>query len=89
MGITSGMKFEFQQVRIQPGDMLLGFTDGVTEALSPHGEFFTSKQLLSVLEQPADSGSDLIKRIETNVFNHIRNGAPSDDITMLTVHRLH
>ena len=89
VGITSGMKFEFQQVRIQPGDMLLGFTDGVTEALSPHGEFFTSKQLLSVLEQPADSGSDLIKRIETNVFNHIQNGAPSDDITMLAVQRLH
>jgi serine phosphatase RsbU (regulator of sigma subunit) len=61
----------------------------VTEALSPNGEFFTKKQLLSVLEQPADSGSDLVERIKTKVFNHIQDAAPSDDITMLAVQRLH
>jgi sigma-B regulation protein RsbU (phosphoserine phosphatase) len=68
--------------------MLLGVTDGVTEALSPNGKLFTQKQLLSILKQPADSGPDLVKRIQTNVFNHIQNAAPSDDITMLTVQRL-
>jgi sigma-B regulation protein RsbU (phosphoserine phosphatase) len=89
VGITPDMQFEIQEVQIQPGDMLIGFTDGVTEALSPNGEFFTKKQLLSVLEQPADSGSDLVERIKTKVFNHIQDAAPSDDITMLAVQRLH
>jgi sigma-B regulation protein RsbU (phosphoserine phosphatase) len=88
VGITSDMQFEIQEVQIQPGDMLLGVTDGVTEALSPNGKLFTQKQLLSILKQPADSGPDLVKRIQTNVFNHIQNAAPSDDITMLTVQRL-
>jgi sigma-B regulation protein RsbU (phosphoserine phosphatase) len=88
VGITPDMKFEIQQVEIQPGDMLIGYTDGVTEALSPKGEFFTKKQLLSVLEQPADSGFDLVERIKAKVFNHIQNVAPSDDITMLAVQRL-
>ena len=67
---------------------MIGYTDGVTEALSPDGEFFTRKQLLSVLEQPADSGADLVERIKTKVLNHIQNAAPSDDITMLAVQRL-
>ena len=89
VGITSDMQFEIQQIRIQPGDMLFGFTDGVTEALSPNGEFFTKKQLLSALEQPVHSGADLVRRIKANVFNHIQNAAPSDDITMLAVQRLH
>ena len=85
VGITSDMHFEIQEVQIQPGDILLGVTDGVTEALSPSGEFFTKKQLLSILEVPADSGFDLMERIKIAVFNHIQNGAPSDDITMLAV----
>jgi sigma-B regulation protein RsbU (phosphoserine phosphatase) len=83
------MKFETQQVQIESGDILIGYTDGVTEALSPNREFFTKKQLLSVLEQPAVSGADLVKRLKTKVFNHIQNVAPSDDITMLAVQRLH
>ncbi|MGD2184510.1 MAG: PP2C family protein-serine/threonine phosphatase, partial [Desulfobacterales bacterium] len=89
VGISTDMNFKIQQVQIEHGDMLIGFTDGVTEALSPNGELFTHKQLISVLKQPADSGSDLVDRIKTKVFNHIQNGAPSDDITMLAVQRLH
>jgi len=88
VGITPDMKFEIQQVQIEPGDILIGYTDGVTEALSADGRFFSKKQLLSVLEQPADSGSDLVKRIKTKVLNHIQNAAPSDDITMLAVQRI-
>ena len=88
VGIASDMQFEIQQVQIQPGDMLIGFTDGVTEALSPKGEFFTKKQLLPILEQPADSSSDLIKRIKSKVDNHMQRVAPSDDITMLAVQRM-
>ncbi len=89
VGIASDMQFGIQEVQIQPGDMLIGLTDGVTEALSPDGEFFTKEKLLPVLEQPADSGADLVERIKTKVFNHIQNVAPSDDITMLAVQRLH
>ena len=89
VGISPDMKFEIQQLQIEPADMLIGFTDGVTEALSPKGEFFTQKRLISILEQPADSGSDLVERIKTEVFDHIKDVAPSDDITMLAVRRLH
>ena len=88
VGITPNVKFEIQQVQIEPGDMLFGYTDGVTEALSPNGEFFTKKQLLTVLEQPADSGVDLIEGIKMKVFEHIQNLTPSDDITMLALQRL-
>jgi sigma-B regulation protein RsbU (phosphoserine phosphatase) len=89
VGISPDMKFEIQQVQFQPGDMLLGFTDGVTEALSPEGEFFTQKQLISILEQPADSGFDLVERIKTGVIHHIQSVAPSDDVTLLAVRWLH
>jgi len=88
VGISPDMTFEIQQVQIEPGDIWIGYTDGVTEALSPNGEFFTRKKLLSALEQSTESGSDIVNRIKTQVLDHIQNDAPSDDITMLVVKRL-
>jgi sigma-B regulation protein RsbU (phosphoserine phosphatase) len=82
------MKFEIRQVQIEPGDILIGYTDGVIEALAPNGEFFTRKRLLSILEQTTSSASDLVDRIKTSVSIHVHNAPPSDDITMLAVRRL-
>jgi sigma-B regulation protein RsbU (phosphoserine phosphatase) len=88
VGITPDMKFEIQQVQIEPQDMLIGFTDGVTEALSPNGKLFTRKQVLSVLDQPATSASSLVERLKIRVLKHIHGSPLSDDITMLAVQRL-
>jgi sigma-B regulation protein RsbU (phosphoserine phosphatase) len=67
---------------------LIGYTDGVIEALAPNGDFFTRKRLLSILEQPPASASDLVERIKTTLSTHVHNAPPSDDITMLAVRRL-
>jgi sigma-B regulation protein RsbU (phosphoserine phosphatase) len=74
--------------QLEPGDILIGYTNGVTEARSPMGEFFTPQQLRSLLEQPVTSVHDLLERIKTNLFTHIDNAPQFDDITMLAVQRL-
>jgi sigma-B regulation protein RsbU (phosphoserine phosphatase) len=51
VGMMVDMKFEIRQVQIEPGDILIGYTDGVIEALAPNGDFFTRKRLLSIIEQ--------------------------------------
>ena len=88
VGMMLDMNFENQQVQVEPGDILIGYTDGVIEALAPNGEFFTRKRLLSIIEQKPSSASDLVERIKTNLFTHVHNAPPSDDITMLAVKRL-
>jgi sigma-B regulation protein RsbU (phosphoserine phosphatase) len=88
VGMMVDMKFEIQQVQIEPGDILIGYTDGVIEALAPNGDFFTRKRLRSIIEQTPSSASDLVDRIKTNVSTHVNNAPPSDDITMLAVQRL-
>jgi sigma-B regulation protein RsbU (phosphoserine phosphatase) len=88
VGMMVDMKFEIQQVQIEPGEILIGYTDGVIEALAPNGDFFTRKRLLSILEQPPASASDLVERIKTTLSTHVHNAPPSDDITMLAVRRL-
>ena len=85
---TINMKFDIQQIQIEPGDILIGFTDGVIEAVAPNGDFFTRNRLLSVLERPPSSAARLIERIKSEVSVHIQNAQLSDDITMLAVQRL-
>ena len=87
VGIIPDRKFKIQQVQLEPGDILIGYTDGVTEARAPDGEFFTLERLLSLLEQPATSASDLLKRIQTNLFAYMDDAPQFDDITMLAVQR--
>jgi sigma-B regulation protein RsbU (phosphoserine phosphatase) len=88
VGMMPGMPFKVQQIRIEPGEILIGFTDGVTEALSPVKSLFTKKRFLSLLEKPAPTASELIEQIKTDLFSHIDNAPQFDDITMIAAHRL-
>jgi sigma-B regulation protein RsbU (phosphoserine phosphatase) len=87
VGMMPAMEFKVKQVRIDPGDILIGYTDGVTEAMSPQENLFGKKRFLTLLEKPAPTASELIEQIKLELFNHIDNAPQFDDITMIAVHR--
>jgi serine phosphatase RsbU (regulator of sigma subunit) len=69
------------------GDILLGYTDGVTEAVTLDGTFFTMKRLVSILETPASTATELLDRIANRVQAHVDGADQFDDITLLAVRR--
>ncbi len=85
VGMLPDAKFTIEQVQLEPGDILVGYTDGVSEAQSPEGEFFTKKRLRSLLQQPASTASELLDQIKTSLFAYTDNAPQSDDITLLAV----
>ena len=87
VGMMPAMEYGIEQVQIEPGEILIGYTDGVTEAMSPEEKLFGQKRFLSMLEKPASSASQLIEQIKIELFNHIDNAPQFDDITMMAVHR--
>jgi sigma-B regulation protein RsbU (phosphoserine phosphatase) len=87
IGISPAVSFEIQQTQMECGDILIGYTDGVIDALAPSGELFSRKRLRSILNQPPSSASALVEGIRTNIYAHIKNVPLSDDITMLAVQR--
>lgn len=87
LGIMPCIQFNTRQVHLKPGDILVGYTDGVTEANSPSGELFSRKRLFSLLQQPSPSASLLLERIESDLFAHIGEARLSDDITLMAVQR--
>ena len=88
VGMMTGSKFKIQQVQLEPGDILIGYTDGVTEGKNPEGKLFTDKRLRDILEQPSSSAKDLLNSIRTNLFAFVADAPQFDDITMLCVGRL-
>jgi serine phosphatase RsbU (regulator of sigma subunit) len=87
VGLMPDITFLSQEIQLEPGDLLVGYTDGVTEARSPEDEFYTRDRLQSLLTQPLKSASETLERIKTNLFAFIDIAPRSDDVTMLAVQR--
>jgi serine phosphatase RsbU (regulator of sigma subunit) len=72
---------------LEPGDAILCYTDGVTEARTPDGEMFGLERLIDLAEREAASGrpaEDLIRRLVRAVMEHQASDL-RDDATLLLV----
>lgn len=87
VGMIPEVKFAIRQICLSPGDILVGYTDGVTDATGKNGEFYTFKQLLKLLDNPKPSAAELIKQIVEGVNAHTGHADQHDDITLLILRR--
>jgi serine phosphatase RsbU (regulator of sigma subunit) len=87
VGLMPDIIFQSQEIQLEPGDLLVGYTDGVTEARSPQDEIYTRDRLQSLLTQPLKSAAETLERIKTSLFAFIDIAPRSDDVTMLAVQR--
>ncbi len=85
LGALPGLRFEEAEARMGPGEILLLYTDGVTEARNPQGAFLGEERLADLLAR-ADGGAGcaaLVRDIREAV-EAFADGAPqSDDIALL------
>ena len=88
VGLWPNSAYDVGKIQIEPGDILIGYTDGVTEARSPEDELFSRNRLRSLIEQPFNSATELLERIKNNLFSFIDIAPRGDDVTMLAVQRI-
>lgn len=87
LGINAEARYEVARRTFQPGDMLILYTDGVTEAENPQHELYSVARACDTL-QTAPMNDDITTVIKTlfNSVSHFSKGMPqSDDITMLAL----
>ena len=87
VGMMPDATFEIQEARIEPGDILYTYSDGVTDARDPNRKLFGEKRLVELLSTPAASAGELQERVDRALQAHIATAPQFDDITMLTVYR--
>lgn len=88
VGVFPKAEFRIELVQLEPGDILLGFTDGVIDARSPQRERYTEQRLCQLVESTAiDSATALLDKVDTSVHAHIAEVDPFDDITLIAVRR--
>jgi sigma-B regulation protein RsbU (phosphoserine phosphatase) len=86
LGVEPDVAYREGTVRLEPGDRLFLFTDGLTEQRSPEGEFFDAERLLAVVEGGAESHpAAVLEHVFATVdaFGHRRR---SDDQTAMLLH---
>jgi sigma-B regulation protein RsbU (phosphoserine phosphatase) len=72
--------------KLDPGDLLFIFTDGVIEAVNDRGEEYDEKRLLACIQaSPPESADEMLKRVMTEVNSFVGYARQHDDITCLAL----
>ncbi|MFH1060784.1 MAG: SpoIIE family protein phosphatase [Pseudomonadota bacterium] len=88
-GISEDARYTVDELRLAPGDALVLYTDGVTEAEDVNGEFFQEEKALAVLNRalPGDAHG-LVANLKDAIAEFVAGNQPSDDITILALRYL-
>jgi serine phosphatase RsbU (regulator of sigma subunit) len=88
MGIEEESTWQQDSVRIQPGDVLILYTDGIPDAQNEDGEFFDEERIIDIandhLGQPAH---EIQAAILEGIQKFVGTTAQSDDITLMVLVR--
>ncbi|MEW6671782.1 MAG: SpoIIE family protein phosphatase, partial [Thermodesulfobacteriota bacterium] len=82
VGMFPDMVFDVRREMLYPEDMLFMFTDGVIDAQSPAGKFYTKKRLIKLVSQQFPSAKDLLNHVRNEIETHISNAERCDDVTL-------
>jgi phosphoserine phosphatase RsbU/P len=87
VGLLPGLSFNVDHLTLDPGDTLLAFTDGVTDARSPAGESYGEDRLFATAAHPDASAVSLLDSLDADLLAHTAGAEPFDDITLLALRR--
>lgn len=86
VGMMEGMEYATREFDLSPDDMLLMFTDGVTEAVNQEGEFFGDERLLEEARLLSGLAPEPCIKALRAALERFSQGAPqADDITIMAL----
>jgi phosphoserine phosphatase RsbU/P len=88
LGIKPDAEYREGRTQLQPGDVLVIYSDGVTEAVSPTGEEFGATRLYETVARNINASAAGIRdRIESSLTKFAQGTSAADDITLVIVKR--
>lgn len=85
LGIAPDWSYTTGTVRFGPGDRLVFFTDGITEALTPSGDEFGEERLVDMTCAHRTETAESLVATLTDAVTAWTGGSPQDDATLIVV----
>lgn len=86
LGVVQAVGYGLAQVNLAPGDLLLLFTDGATEAADAQAREFGRERLAALFEgKPVPAAREAVQRVQAAVADHAAGHDPFDDITCMAL----
>ncbi|MCY1527360.1 stage II sporulation protein E [compost metagenome] len=86
-GVQEDLEYRGLSAVLAPGEVLVGYTDGITEAVDPNNAQYGDPRLLAVLSNPPVPSANLSKRLLEDVQAFADGAEQSDDITLIVIRR--
>ena len=87
LGILAAARYQEERARMAPGDVLLLYSDGVTEAFNPAGEEFDERVKEVVVEKRGEPAAAIVKAVHEAVATWTAGQLATDDITVVVARR--
>ncbi len=89
LGVFSGARYAQSRVTLERGDLLVAYSDGVTEMQNQPGEEFGEDRLIGLLNANQDRTASEVQELICSAIRAFAGSEPQyDDVTLLVVHRL-
>ena len=88
LGITPFESFEENTILLAPGDTVICYTDGATDAEDTAGEQFGQDRLARLFEEETSYGAgEAVDMVSSGIDDFVRGATQADDITCLALYR--
>jgi len=88
LGVSDDARWKQKEARMIPGDILVLYTDGITEANNPAGVFFEEDRVIeTILEHGGESAHQILNALLEETQRFIGHAPRQDDIALIVVRR--
>ena len=88
LGIMDDMEYDEDSTVLAPGDTLVLYTDGITEAMNRAGDLFGKARLKAAIAAAGNDARGIIEAIITAVKNYAAETPQADDLTIVAIRRV-
>lgn len=88
LGMFDEASYQSRPLHLDKGDILVVYSDGLTDAQNPQEEMFGEDRLLKIIGEAAPSGSRVLEKRLLRTIEEFTQGTPqTDDITLLVIEK--
>ena len=88
IGVVEGTSYDVARRTLEPGETVVIYTDGISEAMNPASDLFGTDHLRQFISKNTSNPTELGKLILKDVKRHAAGRYQNDDITLMSFGRL-